>query len=182
MITVILIIVLFFLIILIFPLIFRLYFSFDPIKNYGMVVIKLWFIDIEYFTFQLKHSGIIIRTKKERKQLEFQFTDPKIKFYEYFTLKLKQKTMVKYLDIYSQIGTNHAFETAVLSSFFNILYNSFFAYVKNLKPSSKVVINSQAVFNQKIFSVRFYSKISISIFDVVVSFFSAIFHNKRKKA
>ena len=181
MITVILVIVLFFIIILIFPILFKLYFSFDPIKNWGMVVIKLWFIKIEFFTFQLRHSGIIIRTKKERKQIEYQFSDPKIKFYEYFTLKLKQKTMVKYLDIYSKIGTEDAFESAVLSAFFNIIYNSLFAYVKTLKPSSKVIINSQTCFNEKVFIVRFYSKISISIFDVVTSFFSAIFQNKRKK-
>lgn len=180
MLSLILIIVLFFLTMIIFPLYFRLYFTFDPYKKSGLVVIKLWFIKLEYFTFQLKHSGIIIRTKKERKQIEYQFTDPKIKFYEDFTMKLRQKTMIKQLNIYSKIGTDDAFEAAILSGFFNIFYKVLTTYIKNFKPSSKIFLSSHTLFNEKVFVVSFYSKISISIFDVIVSFFSALFNNKKK--
>ena len=91
-----LLIVLFLLILLIIPLFFRIYLSFDPLNNEGMVVIKLFFINIVYFSFQLTINGIIIRTKKERKQLEYKFSDPKIKFYELLTLQLKQKVKLKY--------------------------------------------------------------------------------------
>ncbi|MDD4815837.1 MAG: hypothetical protein PHQ62_01685 [Clostridia bacterium] len=145
------------------------------------MIIKLWFIKLEYFTFQLKHSGIIVRTKKERKQIEYQFTDPKLKFYEDFTLKLRQKTMLKQLTIFSKIGTNDAFESAILSSFFDIFFHILSAYIKNIKPSSKIKINTSTVFNENVFLVYFFSKFSISIFDVFVSFFITIFESKKKK-
>ena len=152
-----LLIVLFLLILLIIPLFFRIYLSFDPLNNEGMVVIKLFFINIVYFSFQLTINGIIIRTKKERKQLEYKFSDPKIKFYELLTLQLKQKVKLKYINIYSKIGTGDAYHSAMLSGLINIIYHIFSSYLKNLKYSTSISVNSQTLFNEKV--IKFFAKI-----------------------
>ncbi len=175
-----LLIVLFLLILLIIPLFFRIYLSFDPLNNEGMVVIKLFFINIVYFSFQLTINGIIIRTKKERKQLEYKFSDPKIKFYELLTLQLKQKVKLKYINIYSKIGTGDAYHSAMLSGLINIIYHIFSSYLKNLKYSTSISVNSQTLFNEKVIKLKFYCNASICLFDILYCFFTSLFLNKKR--
>lgn len=168
-------IILFFLLIIIFPLFFKIYFTYNPKTNLGMVVVRFWFIKIVFFSFQIKHTGIIIRTKKERKQVEYAFGDPKLKFYETFMNQIKQKLYVRYLDIYSKIGTGDAAQSAMLSSTFLLLYKMLAAYVKNLKPKTVVDINAHTAFNEDVFIFSLYGEITISILKIVESFFVAVF-------
>lgn len=175
-----LLIVLFVFIILIFPMFLKLYFHFSPLKNSGLVIIKIWFIKISHYSFQLKSNSIIIRSKKERKQIEYQFSDPKLKFYEYFYMQLREKTKLKYLDIYSEIGTSDAFHSALLSSLLNIFYKIFGSYIKNVKFSTSVIINTKTIFNKPTFLISIFSKASITLFDILYCFFISLFYENEK--
>lgn len=175
-----LLIVLFVFIILIFPMFFRLYFFYSPLKNSGMIIMKLWFITITYLSFQLKTNSIIIRSKKERIQIEYQYEDPKLKFYEYFYLQLRHKLKLKYLDIYSEIGTGDAFHSAMLSAVMNIIYKIIGSYIKNAKFSSSIVVNTKTEFNKPAFSISIFSKASISIFDIIYCLFITLFYEDKK--
>ena len=176
-----LIIVLFFVLIFIVPLFFKVYFSFNPLENEGMIVIKLFFINIIYFSFQIKVDGIVIRTKTKRKQIVYKFTDPKIRFYELLTLQLKHKVKIKYLDIFSEVGTGDAFSSALTTAVMNIFYHIIASYIKNLKLSSSISINSHTLFNKKTFEVRMFLRFSISLFDIFYCFFTSLFLNNSQK-
>jgi len=176
-----LLIVLSIFLILIFPLFIKYYISYSPLQNSGMVVIKLWFVYISYFSFQLKTNSIIIRNKKKRKQIEYKFNDPMIIFYEHFYNELKQKIKIKHINIYSEIGTGDAFHSTIFSSFVNIFYKIISAYVKNLQYSSSIVVNTKTSFNKKALLTSLYVKASISLFDIFFSFFVSLFYKKKDK-
>lgn len=172
-------IILFFLLLIIFPLFFKVYFTYNPKTNLGMMVVKLWFVKIVFFSFQLKHTGIIIRTKKQRKQVEYAFGDPRLQFFEHFMMKIKEKIYVKYVDIYSKIGTGNAVQSAVMSSIFLIIFKTLVAYVKNSKPKTKADINAHTAFNEDVFIFSLYGELSISILMIIQSFFATIFKANR---
>jgi len=174
-----LLIVLFFLIILVFPMFFKLYFSYSPLKNSGLIVIRLWVFNISYFSFQLKANSIILRSKKERKQIEYKFDDPLLKFYDYFYAQIKQKIKIKYLDIYSEIGTGDAYSSAILSSAMSIFYKIFCSYIKNVKYSTNIITNTKTTFNEKVLLFSIYGNFSISFFDIVFGMFIAFFYNEK---
>lgn len=175
-----LLIVLFFFIILVFPMFLKLYFYYSPLKNSGLVIIKLWFIKISHYSFQLKTNSIIIRSKKERKQIEYQFSDPKLKFYEYFYMQMKRKTKLKCLDIYSEVGTGNPFHSALLSALVNITYKILASYIKNIKFSSSVIVNTKTNFKEPAFLVSIFCKASITLFDIIYCFFISLSYENEK--
>lgn len=172
-------VILFFLFLMLLPQIFKLYFTYNPKNNNGMVVIKIFFIKISYFTFELKHTGIIIRTKKERKQVEYKFSDPKLKTIEKIMLAIKKRIEVRYFDLYSNIGTGDASSSAMLSGVMTIFYKYIYAYIKNLKPKGVVNITSNTDFNNNIFIISLFCKISISIYSIIASILIGLFSKKR---
>lgn len=142
---------------------------------------KLWFVKITYISFQLKPNSIIIRSKKERKQIEYKFEDPKLKLYEYFYMQLRQKLKLKLLDIYSEIGTSDAFQSAMLSTILNIIYKIIGSYIKNTKFSSSIIVNTKTNFNKPALSISIFSKASITLFDIIYCFFITLCYEKRNK-
>ncbi|MDD2445207.1 MAG: hypothetical protein PHX09_00080 [Clostridia bacterium] len=176
-----LLIVLLIFLVFILPLFVKYYVSYSPIQNSGMIVIKIGFIYISYFSFQLKANSVVIRSKKKRKQIEYKFNDPMIIFYEHFFNEIKQKVKIKKINIYSEIGTGDAFHSAILSSFVNIIYKIISAYVKNLKYSSSIMVNTNTSFNKKVLITSFYVKASMSLFDIFFCFFTSLFYEGKNK-
>ena len=168
-----LLIVLFFVLLLIIPQVFKFYISYNLLENKGLLILKLWFINILYFSFQIRPSGIIVRTRKKRKQIEYASNDPTIKFYEDFSKQIQQKLKVKYIDLYSNIGTGDAGQSAILGGFFNAFYNSIGSKIKNKKKSCTVVINSHTNFKKEVFDVSVFSNLSIGLFDFIYCFVMA---------
>jgi len=160
-----LLVVLFLFLLLIIPQVFKFYVAYNLLENKGLIILKLWFFNILYFSFQIRPSGIIVRTRKKRKQIEYAFNDPTIKFYEDFSRQLQQKLKVKYIDLYSCIGTGNAAQSAMLGGMFNAFYNSLGAKIKSTKKSCTVVINSHTNFNKQAFEVSVFSNLSIPLFD-----------------
>ena len=168
-----LLIVLFFIFILIIPQVFKFYVAYNPLENKGLLILKLWFINILYFSFQIRPSGIIVRTRKKRKQIEYAFNDPTIKFYKDFSRQIQQKLKLKYVDLYSKIGTGDASQSAILGGMCNALYNAIGAKIKNKKKSCTVIINSHTEFKERVFDVSVFSNLSIALFDFIYCFIMA---------
>ena len=55
-------------------------------------------------------------------QIEYSINDPEIKFYENFSMQVKEKIKIKHISFYSNIGTKDAYHTAMLSALVNIFY------------------------------------------------------------
>lgn len=153
--------------------VFKLSFSFNVLENQGKIFIKLWCFKIKNLTFKVSLNGIIIRTKNERKQIEYKFNDPQIIFFQNFSSQVEEKVKLKVLAINSNVGIGEASENAIIVGMLNIVYKIFASKIKNAKPTSSVVINSNACFNSKIFTFNVNTKFSLSIFDFLYSLFIA---------
>lgn len=149
--------------------VFRFYVSFDFFNNNGLVVIKLWCFQIKKFSVQFKKDGIVIRTEKKSEEVKYAFNDPKLKFVENFSLEVTEKTKVKMLDIYSNIGAGDAQKSALLSGTVNVFWKILVAKIKNAKPTCTIDITNQTFFNEKVFNVMVICKLSLSIFDFLYS-------------
>ena len=155
--------------------VFKFYVSFDFLENGGLVVIKLWFFKLKQFSVQFKKDGIVIRTGMEVEEVKYGFNDPKLKFVQDFSQEVMEKTKVKLVDIYSNVGAGDAGSSALLSSSVNVLWKILAAKIKNTKPTCTVDITNQTFFNDKVLNVSVFSKISLSIFDALYSLIFAWF-------
>lgn len=171
--------VLVFILLLVFGQIFKFYLAYSPYENSGLVVMKLWNIKIQYFSFQLKPKSIVIRTNNKKTQVEYSFNDPQIKFYENLSLQINEKIKIKHIDIYSNVGTGDAAESALICGVLNVFYKIFSAYIKTMKPTCSINISSHAQFNKKVFDFSVYSKISLSLFDFLYCLFIALLEKDR---
>ena len=88
--------------------VFKLSVFYNLLENSGDLSIKLWFLKIKKLSFKISHNGIIIRTNKKRMQIEYSINDPEIKFYENFSMQVKEKIKIKHISLYSNIGTKDA--------------------------------------------------------------------------
>lgn len=147
--------------------VFKFYLTYNPLDNEGLVIIKIWGIKIKNFSFQIKPKAIIIRTAKQTQNKEYSFSDPKIKFYEKFSLQVKEKIKLKNVDFYSKIGTLDACQTSIYVGVVNVISKVIFAYIKNVKPTCSICINNHADYDKKICNFSLYAKLSLSIFDFV---------------
>ena len=159
--------------------VFKLSVFYNLLENSGDLSIKLWFLKIKKLSFKISHNGIIIRTNKKRMQIEYSINDPEIKFYENFSMQVKEKIKIKHISFYSNIGTKDAYHTAMLSALVNIFYKTLAAKVKNIKPTSSVDINAVTSFNQNVCKFSFYGKLSLSIFDFLYCLIFAWLENSK---
>ena len=168
-----LIIPLFLFIILLLPFIFEVRISYNVYKNYGTLALKLWFIKIVLITFKIKGKTIVIRTKKDAKQIEISLIGPEIKLLEQFSVQIKDKIKVKKLEFHSHIGTGDAFQSAMLSAGISIAISMFLGYIKNFKDTAQIDIVNHTNYKEKVFQISLLRRISISIFDTLYSFIMA---------
>ena len=168
-----LIIPLFLFILLLLPFIFEVRISYNVYKNYGTLALKLWFIKIVLITFKIKGKTIVIRTKKDAKQIEISLIGPEIKLLEQFSVQIKDKIKVKKLEFHSHIGTGDAFQSAMLSAGISIAISMFLGYIKNFKDTAQIDIVNHANYKEKVFQISLLGRISISIFDTLYSFIMA---------
>lgn len=150
---------------IILPQVFQFYFQYNPYENLGVIAFKFWFITVKTFSFEVKCDRIILRTNKKRIDMLFLEFDPKLKFYQKLSNEIKDKVKLKYLDIYSRIGTTDASSTALMTGALAVLAKAICSKIKNSKPTATININAFAEFKKKVFEVLVYSKISLSIFD-----------------
>ncbi len=168
-----LIIPLFLFILLLLPFIFEVRISYNVYKNYGTLALKLWFIKIVLITFKIKGKTIVIRTKKDAKQIEISLIGPEIKLLEQFSVQIKDKIKVKKLEFHSHIGTGDAFQSAMLSAGISIAISMFLGYIKNFKDTAQIDIVNHTNYKEKVFQISLLGRISISIFDTLYSFIMA---------
>ncbi len=168
-----LIIPLFLFIILLLPFIFEVRISYNVYKNYGTLALKLWFIKIVLITFKIKGKTIVIRTKKDAKQIEISLIGPEIKLLEQFSVQIKDKIKVKKLEFHSHMGTGDAFQSAMLSAGISIAISMFLGYIKNFKDTAQIDIVNHTNYKEKVFQISLLGRISISIFDTLYSFIMA---------
>lgn len=176
-----LIIVVFFLIMLIIPFFCKIHFSYDLLNNLGAISLYVFFIKIFAFKYKFKGKDIILISRKNRKEIETTLSKKQVRFFEQLTIQLKQKIVIRKLDVYSRIGVEDAMGSALLSGLFTSLTSIILAYIKNVKRSAIVGIKSEPDYNGKSLIFSIYGSIKITIFDIIYSIIMSLTIIKRSE-
>lgn len=165
-----LLIPLFFIFLILIPITINIKLNYDILKNKGVASVHLGFIRIILLVFKIKNKTLVLKTKKHRKEIELNFTDSQMRFYEQFTKQIEQKVRIKRFNISGKLGVSSADKTAILTGALNILSSSFLSILKTKKPyAENLYANFFPAYNKSIFKLYGGGKISISIFDIIYS-------------
>ena len=108
-------------------------------------------------------------TSKNKMDVPLQISSGKIRFLEQLLIQLKQKVILKRIDLFSNIGINDAKNSAILAGFIQIVISTIFAKIKTQKMSAKLKHINNISYNQNRFTLALSGRLFITIFDVIYS-------------
>lgn len=176
-----LIFVVFFLLLLIIPFSIKVYASYDLFNNLGAISIYVFFIKIFAYKVTFKNNKILLYTQKDTKQVPIQLSDKKLRFLEQIIIQLKEKIVIKNATVFTKIGLNDAYHTALMSGTVNAIISIIFARIKNKKKSAKLKIVDMPYYNGNSFILSANGIVSITLFDILYGIFFAIIVKKRSE-
>ncbi len=170
----------FFILLLVFPVFAEIRVSFNPIYNRGVIALFIFRKNILYYIFSFHGKYIELTNKKETKFQKLEFESAQFAFIEEFINEIKDKTRLKKIYIFYNIGTGDAFSTAMLCGAINQALLQLFLHIKSLKPTASLCVYDTASYNNEVFEVAGRMNVSISFFDVVYSFILSVILTKKK--
>lgn len=175
------IIVVFFLIVLILPIFSKIYIYYNVLDNIGVVSLYVFFIKIISYKAKITRGNIIFFTEKDKKQIELQVSTKQLRFLQQFSVQMKQKVIIKNITVFSKIGLNDAYHTALAVGSFNALCSGVMGYIKNIKPSAKMRVCNNPEYNKVKLSFAFQITGLITIVDVLYSLIMSFIIIKRSE-
>ena len=171
---------LFFVIIMVFPLSFRIKFALDSNKKQMIVSAFLWKLKLITIKLCVKNNKIYLITKQRKKEIELKLSIKEIYFVESIGENLKDKTTLRKLEFCGKVGLVDAKDTAVITSSILIILKSFFAYIKNYKPTCSMSANIEPNYNSSVMIICGYASFTITIFDLLFSLIISLFSLRSK--
>lgn len=176
-----LIILVFFLVILIVPIFLKAYLCYDLINNLGVISLYVFFIKIIAYKVKFDGKKIVLFTSSNEKEIPLEISKGKMRFIEQFGLQLKEKMVLKRVDVYSNIGATQADKSALMFSAFDIILCVVFCLIKNVKGYCKLNHFGNVSWNKQRFIFSMVSRSFITIFDLIYCAFMALIIIKRSE-
>lgn len=138
------------------------------------------------YKFKLTHQQIWFENKKlytrkadeiESKQLDF--SSQEMIFFQNLFHEIKDKTRLKEVSFFYNLGVGDAFQSAMLGGYINALLYVFFGVIKNAKPTASLGVYDTISYNREVCQFAVKAIMSISLFDVVYSLFRSVILTKR---
>lgn len=154
--------------------------SFNVLNFSGAVGVFLFKIKLLHQMFWIKGKKIITQNDDEIETVEMDFHSEEIIFLQTFMKEIKDKTRLKQLAVFYNIGTGDAFSSAMVAGLVNFVVTSLFTNIKNQKPTASLSLNNTISYNREIFQFALTCILSISLFDVLYSFCHSIVLSKHQ--
>ena len=154
--------------------------SFNVLNFSGVIGVFLYKIKLLHEQFWIKGKKIITQNDDELETKEISFKSKEIIFMEIFTEQIKDKTRLRSIAIFYNLGLGDAFASAMMGGLVNFVITSFFTSVKNQKPTASLSLNDTISYNREICQFAFRLVVYISLFDIAYSFFRSLVLTKRK--
>ena len=169
----------FFIVLFIVPLIFEVRLTFNLQEKHGVICVYLFKIKLKYYSYQIDGKNIILKNQKEVLLKTFEFDPSQLVVVKIFKEQLASKARLKELFLNYNIGLDDAFTTAMLCGLINSAVLTFFAGLKNTRPTASMGVYDIVSYNREIFELSLRGKASISLFDVVYSCLLSVILIKR---
>lgn len=170
-----------FILLLVFPIFVEVRVSFNPLLNRGVIALFVFRFKIFHFIFSFHGKFIELENEKTSKMQELQFESQQFEFIQQFMKQIKDKTRLKKLYVFYNIGTGDAFSSAMVCGIINQILTQIFLILKNKKPTASLCVFDTVSYNKEVCEVVARSAISISFFDVAYSFIISVILTKNKQ-
>lgn len=167
-------------ILLVMPIFLEVRLSFNLLDKSGVFCIYLFRKKLQYFKFEIDGREIKLKDEEETKEKQIDFDSPEIALYEEFSTQIKDKTRLRFIEVFYNVGLNDAFLTSMICGVINIAILIFFTSLKNKKPTASLQLYNTSSFNKKVANLATVINLSISLFDVVYSFIISVILSKKK--
>ena len=162
------------------PIFLEVRLSFNLLDKSGVFCIYLFRKKLQYFKFEIDGREIKLKDEEETKEKQIDFDSPEIALYEEFSTQIKDKTRLRFIEVFYNVGLNDAFLTSMICGVINIAVLIFFTSLKNKKPTASLQLYNTSSFNKKVANLATVINLSISLFDVVYSFIISVILSKKK--
>ena len=161
----------FFLILLLFlPIKLKLKFSCNLLKLNGAFGIFLFNKKIMHQQFWLKERKIVLKDENKTDIVEIEFDSKEIIFADVFTKQIKDKTKLKELYLFYNLGLNDAFISSMFAGIINLASLIFFTNLKNTKPTASLCVYDTVSYNRLVLEFAVKTVMTISLIDIAYSF------------
>ena len=167
-------------ILLVMPIFLEVRLSFNLLDKSGVFCVYLFRKKMQYFKFEIDGREIKLKDEEETKEKQIDFDSPELALYEEFSTQIKDKTRLRFIEVFYNIGLNDAFLTSMVCGVINIAVLIFFTSLKNKKPTASLQLYNTSSFNKKVANLATVINLSISLFDVVYSFIISVILSKKK--
>ncbi|MBQ7884920.1 MAG: DUF2953 domain-containing protein [Clostridia bacterium] len=175
------VVIVFFLLLLIVPIFAKVYACFDVFGNIGAVSLYVFFIKIIAYKVRISDGKLIFFTEKNKKEVEVQVSQKQLRFLEQFGVQMKEKTIIKNINVYSRIGMQDAFATAMLSGAINVAISSVMGFIKNSKKSAKMTLVNIPEFNGRFLTMSLQVTGFITLVDILYAIVMSFIIIKRSE-
>lgn len=170
----------FFIILILFvPIRLQLKLSFNVLDFSGALGFFVFKKQVEHQQFWIKGKKILSKRDNEIESKEIEFDSKEVIFYETFAEQIKDKTRLKELYIFYNIGFNDAFLSAMITGYINSAINILFGRIKNKKPTSTLAVFDTISYNREVCQFALKTILSISLFDIVYSLLMSVILSKK---
>lgn len=170
----------FFIILLVLPIFLEVRLSFNVLDKSGVFCVYLFKKKLQYFIFEIDGKEIRLKDEKQTQQKQIDFDSPELALYEEFAAQIKDKTRLRYLDVFYNIGIGDAYLTSMICGALNVAILIFFTSLKNSKPTASLALYNTSSFNRTVAELAGVINLSISLFDVVYSFIISVILSRKK--
>lgn len=173
--------VLFFLILFIYPIKMNIKLSYDTYKNRGVISVKIAFFKTSLASFKIKNYSIQVKTRYTKKQQELELKVDKQQFIYMKRLlaQFRDKLKITSLNLYTTIGFQDAFKSAMISGLIGSVSYAIFAFIKNFKQTAGIKVKTKTEYNKDIFRTRVNTKVSINLLDFSYCLLFAFIQTRR---
>ena len=155
--------------------------SFNVLEKTGAFGIFIFNIKVDYQQFWIEDKKIISKKEDSLESHELNMQSKEFLFMKMFLAEIKDKTRLKEISIFYNLGTGDAFQSAMLAGYLNTSLLMFLTYVKNAKPTASLGIYDTISYNRKICQFAVKAVMSISLFDVVYSLIHSVILTKKNE-
>ena len=154
--------------------------SFNVLDFSGAFGVFFYKIKLTHQQFWIKGKKIITKKDNEIETKEMDFQSEEVIFLETFMSQIKDKTRLRELSVFYNIGVKDAFLSAMLAGLVNFAITIIFTNIKNKKPTATLSLNDTVSYNRELCQFAVKAILSISLFDVAYSLLSTIVISKKK--
>ncbi len=152
------------------PIKFKVKFSCNLLNRNGAFGIFLFKKKLMHQRFWLKNGKILLQDENEVKTMEIEFDSKEVIFVDVFTKLIKNKTRLKELYLFYNVGLADAFSSAMFAGIINLACLILFTNLKNTRPTASMAVYDTVSYNRAVLEFAVKTHISISLFDVAYSF------------